>query len=73
MNSPIPGSQGTDRLGRVPRGKEVRARVIESLLIRRRTVDIKITVKSRQSRDPAFAYLLSVEKVPSIVSAVDAY
>jgi hypothetical protein len=25
------GSQGTDRLDRVPRGKEVRARVIESL------------------------------------------
>lgn len=31
--SMILGSQGTDRLDRVPRGKEVRARVIESLYI----------------------------------------
>ena len=35
------GSQGTDRLDRVPRGKEVRARVIESLHLRRRVTGIE--------------------------------
>jgi hypothetical protein len=46
-------SQGTDRLDRVPRGKEVRARVIESLHIPSQESRDKIAAKSRQCRDLA--------------------
>ena len=40
------GSQGTDRLDRVPRGKEVRARVIESLRSREPAATVGKTLMS---------------------------
>lgn len=58
------GSQGTDRLGRVPRGKEVRARVIESLHTPfRRATGYTIVAKSRQCRELALLTHPSVGRV----------